>query len=353
MRAPFRFGTVARRIHAMSRFATKAPVAATTCAYEDERLANIARNRERMVKLGLFSLGTGIANAGHDRRLAEREKRARAPSKTGANARDTVSGRAKRPKVPTRRSGRLSGTSGPSSVGTESSKYAEIEEEEKSYTTETYTAEHRANLGTSKSPWTLFVDGYDKAGNRVYDQGRGATCHQCRQKTICKHTRCSHCQSLKGQFCGDCLWMRYGENVLEVIDAGEDWQCPSCRDLCNCSFCRHRKGYPPTGSMYRRAIAEGFESVAHYLVLGGEEEVEEVDEVGDEKSEDEVEETKCDDETGASTSDDDRDSNDTSAPVTPESRVPSVTLGVRVTQNVKARYLSASGELWDVYDKGK
>jgi|TARA_B110000967_G_scaffold203267_1_gene243630 hypothetical protein len=105
--------------------------------------------------------------------------------------------------------------------------------------------------------------------------------------------------------------------------------------------------------MYRRAIAEGFESVAHYLVLGGEEEVEEVDEVGDEKSEDEVEETKCDDETGASTSDDDRDSNDTSAPVTPESRVPSVTLGVRVTRNVKARYLSASGELWDVYDKGK
>jgi hypothetical protein len=39
--------------------------------------------------------------------------------------------------------------------------------------------------------------------------------------------------------------------------------------------------------------------------------------------------------------------------VTPEPRVPSVTLGVRVTQNVKARYLSASGELWDVYDKGK
>jgi hypothetical protein len=40
--------------------------------------------------------------------------------------------------------------------------------------------------------------------------------------------------------------MRYGENVDEVAK-DEDWECPSCRGICNCSFCRHRKGWPPTG----------------------------------------------------------------------------------------------------------
>ena len=61
--------------------------------------------------------------------------------------------------------------------------------------------------------------------------------------------------------------MRYGENVDEAIAAGSAWTCPPCRDLCNCSFCRQRKGWPPTGTLYRRAIREGFASVAHYLVL--------------------------------------------------------------------------------------
>lgn len=42
----------------------------------------------------------------------------------------------------------------------------------------------------------LFVDGYDAAGQRVYDKVEGKTCHQCRQKTICKHTSCSSCQLL-------------------------------------------------------------------------------------------------------------------------------------------------------------
>jgi len=41
----------------------------------------------------------------------------------------------------------------------------------------------------------LKVDGYDAAGERVYDKVHGKTCHQCRQKTIGKRTHCSHCQS--------------------------------------------------------------------------------------------------------------------------------------------------------------
>jgi hypothetical protein len=110
------------------------------------------------------------------------------------------------------------------------------------------------------------VDGYDAEGNRVYDKVQGQTCHQCRQKTLGKRTACSRCTSLQGVFCGDCLYMRYGENVDEAT-ANAEWICPPCRDLCNCSFHRSRKGWAPTGTLYRRAVAEGYLSVAHYLVL--------------------------------------------------------------------------------------
>jgi len=110
------------------------------------------------------------------------------------------------------------------------------------------------------------VDGYDADGNRVYDKVRGQTCHQCRQKTMGKRTACSSCASLQGVFCGDCLFMRYGENIEEVNDNPE-WVCPHCRDLCNCSFHRSRRGWAPTGTLYRRAVAQGYASVAHYLVL--------------------------------------------------------------------------------------
>ena len=50
--------------------------------------------------------------------------------------------------------------------------------------------------------------------------------------------------------------MRYGENILEVQAVGA-WECPPCRGLCNCSFHRIRRGWAPTGTLYRRAIAQG------------------------------------------------------------------------------------------------
>lgn len=61
---------------------------------------------------------------------------------------------------------------------------------------------------------------------------------------------------VQGVLCGDCLFMRYGENILEVAKKDE-WTCPVCRGLCNCSNHRIRRGWAPTGSLYRRAIAEG------------------------------------------------------------------------------------------------
>ena len=251
----------------MPRFAKKAASAATTCAYEEERLANIARNRERMAALGVLDAARGIAHAAHAERLAEREKRAALTTSSASSGRQIAAARsAARPRVATRRSGRLSGSAPTLRLDNLRDGLDALGE---TYTAETYTAAHRAALGSAATPWTLFVDGYDESGVRIYDKGpNGRTCHQCRQKTVCKHTSCGACGAARGQFCGDCLFMRYGENVDEVArDAA--WRCPSCRDLCNCSFCRQKKGWPPTGSMYRRAIKEGFQSVAHYLVLGG------------------------------------------------------------------------------------
>ena len=40
------------------------------------------------------------------------------------------------------------------------------------------------------------------------------------------------------------------------MEAAGAWVCPPCRGLCNCSFHRIRAGWAPTGTLYRRAIAE-------------------------------------------------------------------------------------------------
>jgi hypothetical protein len=60
--------------------------------------------------------------------------------------------------------------------------------------------------------------------------------------------------------------MRYGENILEVLKNPE-WVCPICRDICNCSFCRQKKGWAPTGILHRYAKSQGYRSTAHYLIL--------------------------------------------------------------------------------------
>lgn len=45
---------------------------------------------------------------------------------------------------------------------------------------EIYTEEDEKLLGSAKSEWRLFVDGYDSKGVRMYDTVLGKTCHQCR-----------------------------------------------------------------------------------------------------------------------------------------------------------------------------
>ncbi|CAN0864346.1 Cell division cycle-associated 7-like protein [Linum grandiflorum] len=70
---------------------------------------------------------------------------------------------------------------------------------------------------------------------------------------------------VQGQFCGDCLYMRYGEHVLEALE-NPNWTCPVCRGICNCSLCRQSKGLAPTGILYRKISQLGYKSVAHYLI---------------------------------------------------------------------------------------
>ena len=186
----------------MPRFAKTTASAATrpTCAYEEERLANIARNRERMAALGVLDAARDIARAAHAERLAEREKRAALTSSTTASGRQIAAARsAARPRVATRRSGRLSG-SAPNDASARLETGDGLDSRFGAFRAETYTAAHRAALGTATTPWTLFVDGYDESGNRIYDKGpKGKTCHQCRQKTVCKHTSCSSCGAPNGE----------------------------------------------------------------------------------------------------------------------------------------------------------
>lgn len=231
--------------------------------YEKLRNARLAENQKRMEELGLLNLSKCLRES------------VRSPASSRASSRSPSSiPRLSTPAGPARRSSRLSGSpviSYAENVRTASEGKGKISRRASQagtggYQPEIYTEEDENLLGDFKEEWQLFVDGYDAKGVRIYDPVRGKTCHQCRQKTMGHRTSCSNCQSLHGQFCGDCLYMRYGENVLEA-NQNPVWECPVCRNICNCSFCRLKRGWTPTGSLYRKIKSLGYKSVAHYLIL--------------------------------------------------------------------------------------
>lgn len=233
-------------------------VMTTTNDYEAERAARIAANRARMTELGVLDASRTIANAAAN--AATTKKRRRNDQQLSASV-------LKKETLPRRASRRARGEE-PENYDPNT---ATKELFEPTYADEVYTSEQVAALGTRTREWTLFQDGYDERGNRIYDPVNGLCCHQCRQKTKGRRTSCSGCNMMRGVYCFDCLYMRQGEHGEEVAELGDAWRCPSCRDICNCSFCRTKKGFPPTGSMYRSALAMGFDSVAHYLVLSNQE----------------------------------------------------------------------------------
>ncbi|XP_020678824.1 uncharacterized protein LOC110096986 [Dendrobium catenatum] len=109
-------------------------------------------------------------------------------------------------------------------------------------------------------------------GGRIYDSENGKTCHQCRQKTMDFSASCKAMKREKPctiKFCHKCLLNRYGEKAEEV-STSDDWKCPKCRGVCNCSFCMKKKGQQPTGILVHTAKLTGFSSVHDLLSHGGE-----------------------------------------------------------------------------------
>lgn len=225
--------------------------------YEKCREDRIKENQERMRKLGIFDLSLRFKsikpNICNKSRKTPQKPSTPLPSP-----------------LPARRSSRLQNATPVS--------YSEIPEGKRGKSSvfeddlllsgskaEVYTEEHEKLLGSTEMSWTLFVDGCGQDGKRIYDPVRGKTCHQCRQKTLGLRTHCAQCNMVQGQFCGDCLFMRYGEHVLEA-NQNPDWRCPVCRGICNCSLCRQAKGWPPTGPLYKKINRLGYKSVAHYLI---------------------------------------------------------------------------------------
>ncbi|KAM4114633.1 hypothetical protein ACJW30_04G083400 [Castanea mollissima] len=102
-------------------------------------------------------------------------------------------------------------------------------------------AKAKAKPTTKKSLGIRFIRG------RVYDSQNGKSCHQD-----------------QGQ------WCRYGEKAEEMAVL-DDWMCPKCRGICNCSFCMKKRGYHPTGSLAHTAKAKGFSSVLEMLRVEGSE----------------------------------------------------------------------------------
>ncbi|KAK7307593.1 hypothetical protein VNO77_40795 [Canavalia gladiata] len=224
--------------------------------YELSREQRIRENRERIGKLGIFDISLSL-------KLNPR------PHSTSRSTHKPQTPPSINPSAPVRRSSRLQNVT-PVSYSELPPKKAELAENRKivieaGAKPEVYTQEHENLLGNTNKTWTLFVDGCGKDGKRIYDSVQGKTCHQCRQKTLGYRTRCSQCNMVQGQFCGDCLYMRYGEHVLEALQ-NPTWICPVCRGICNCSLCRQAKGWAPTGPLYKKISALGYKSVAHYLI---------------------------------------------------------------------------------------
>uniref|UniRef100_A0A6N2L3E5 Zinc-finger domain-containing protein n=1 Tax=Salix viminalis TaxID=40686 RepID=A0A6N2L3E5_SALVM len=113
--------------------------------------------------------------------------------------------------------------------------------------------------------------GVPVVGGRIHDSQNGKNCHQCRQKTL---DFAAVCTTQKGnklctlKFCHKCLLNRYGEKAEEVALL-DNWQCPKCRGICNCSFCMKRRGHKPTGVLVHTAKENGFSSVSELLQVKG------------------------------------------------------------------------------------
>jgi len=97
---------------------------------------------------------------------------------------------------------------------------------------------------------------------------------------------------VRGQFCGRCLEIRYGEDCKEAL-LNPTWMCPPCRGFCNCSICRNRNGKGATGILIQLAQSKGYDNVAAYLkALQSKKGCDEYDETDEEEADEEEEKPK-------------------------------------------------------------
>ncbi|KAM6572847.1 hypothetical protein CsatA_016927 [Cannabis sativa] len=123
----------------------------------------------------------------------------------------------------------------------------------------------------AQQPKRIKSPGVRVVGARIYDSENGKTCHQCRQKTMdfvasCKNTKGGKICTLN--VCHKCLLNRYGEKAEEV-NLLDDWTCPKCRGICNCSFCMKKRGHKPTGILVHAAKAIGLNSASEMILMKG------------------------------------------------------------------------------------
>ncbi|XP_021763526.1 uncharacterized protein LOC110728178 isoform X2 [Chenopodium quinoa] len=163
-------------------------------------------------------------------------------------------------------------SSSPVAAATSEKKKKKIEEKKKEVNNEEVETKMETQKDEDlKQPKRCKDPGVRVVGGRIYDSQNGKTCHQCRQKTM---DFTAGCKNMKGdkqcpvKFCHKCLLNRYGENAEEMATL-DNWNCPKCRDICNCSFCRKKKGHKPTGILAHTAKATGFSSVSELLIVKG------------------------------------------------------------------------------------
>ncbi|THU95371.1 hypothetical protein K435DRAFT_966477 [Dendrothele bispora CBS 962.96] len=104
------------------------------------------------------------------------------------------------------------------------------------------------------------------------DDSELAYCHQCGKKreisTIIQcnypnqHAIINNAQGTKqrrciAKYCSLCLKKKYQEDIEQIRkrNAGNAYQCPKCRDICNCWKCRKQKGLLPLKNITQDANA--------------------------------------------------------------------------------------------------
>ncbi|GJR61085.1 zinc-finger domain of monoamine-oxidase A repressor R1 [Tanacetum coccineum] len=95
----------------------------------------------------------------------------------------------------------------------------------------------------------------------------GVPCHQVEYASCKNQTKTKPCLL---KYCGPCLLNRYGEKA-EDVTLLDQWDCPRCRGVCNCSTCMKKQGHQPTSIV--KAMAGGFTSVSDMIHVKGAENV--------------------------------------------------------------------------------